>query len=149
MPNTYKDFFLKDVTRISHLWDGKDPVRPHLNSIFKSSGYRKVIALTDRTRFCAAFICIASTNDIPSDEGELQKFSCKDGGFVIPYSVWSMKRGAGREIIKRLIDNNSREVVPKRIVTLSPTTSLARRFHIKNGAIELRVNSSSVNFEYK
>ena len=36
-----------------------------------------------------------------------------------------------------------------RFVTLSPPTEMAERFHIKNGAIKLRVNEETVNFEYE
>jgi len=35
-----------------------------------------------------------------------------------------------------------------RLVTLSPMTDMARKFHTKNGAKELRVNKNTVNFEY-
>ena len=34
-------------------------------------------------------------------------------------------------------------------VTLSPKTEMARRFHLKNGARELRENSTTVNYIYK
>ena len=37
----------------------------------------------------------------------------------------------------------------KRFVTLSPLTEVARRFHTRNGAVELQVNSETQNFEYK
>jgi hypothetical protein len=36
-----------------------------------------------------------------------------------------------------------------RFVTLSPKTEMARRFHTKNGAITLRENEETVNYEYK
>jgi hypothetical protein len=35
-----------------------------------------------------------------------------------------------------------------RLVTLSPLTDMARNFHLKNGAKELQVNSTTQNFEY-
>jgi len=34
-------------------------------------------------------------------------------------------------------------------VTLSPKTEMARKFHLKNGARELRENSDTVNYIYK
>jgi hypothetical protein len=34
-------------------------------------------------------------------------------------------------------------------VTLSPKTEMARRFHLKNGASELRENSNTINYIYK
>ena len=36
-----------------------------------------------------------------------------------------------------------------RLVTLSPLTDMARKFHLSNGAIEVSVNETSQNFEYK
>ena len=36
----------------------------------------------------------------------------------------------------------------KRFVTLSPCTEMARKFHLQNGAIELRQNEWTVNYEY-
>ena len=36
-----------------------------------------------------------------------------------------------------------------RLVTLSPLTEMARKFHLKNGAIEIQVNEETQNFEYK
>jgi hypothetical protein len=35
-----------------------------------------------------------------------------------------------------------------RFVTLSPKTNMARRFHLKNGAIVFRENDDTVNYEY-
>jgi hypothetical protein len=35
-----------------------------------------------------------------------------------------------------------------RLITLSPLTDMARKFHLNNGAKELRVNKTTVNFEY-
>ena len=35
-----------------------------------------------------------------------------------------------------------------RLVTLSPLTDMARKFHLRNGAKELQVNKTSQNFEY-
>jgi hypothetical protein len=35
-----------------------------------------------------------------------------------------------------------------RFVTLSPKTEMAKRFHLKNGAVVLRENDTTVNYEY-
>ena len=60
---------------------------------------------------------------------------------------WSYSRGAGREIINELCDyawdNNF-----KRLITLSPKTEMARKFHLKNGAFVLSENKESDNYEY-
>jgi hypothetical protein len=36
----------------------------------------------------------------------------------------------------------------QRLVTLSPLTDMATKFHIKNGAQLLQINSHTQNFEY-
>ena len=35
-----------------------------------------------------------------------------------------------------------------RLITLSPLTDMARKFHLKNGAKEVQVNLTTQNFEY-
>jgi len=35
-----------------------------------------------------------------------------------------------------------------RLITLSPLTDMARKFHLKNGAREVQVNPTTQNFEY-
>ena len=57
--------------------------------------------------------------------------------------------GAGTELLLSAVDN-IREQYPaiKRFVTLSPRTEMARRFHIKNGAVVFRENADTVNYEY-
>ena len=70
------------------------------------------------------------------------------GEIVIAYTVWSRKRGAGKEIINKLrewtIANNF-----KQLVTLSPLTPMATHFHIRNGAKQIHINDETQNFEYK
>ncbi len=52
-------------------------------------------------------ICIAFTNDIPSNVKELDMMSeladlKNEKRIAIAYTVWSRKRGAGKEIVKKL-----------------------------------------------
>ena len=35
------------------------------------------------------------------------------------------------------------------LVTLSPLTDMARKFHLRTGAVEIQVNEDTQNFEYK
>ncbi len=56
----------------------------------------------------------------------------------------------GREIVfeaQKWLKEEMPEI--KRYVTLSPLTEMARRFHLRNGAKELQVNSETQNFEYE
>ena len=48
------------------------------------------------------------------------------------------------EVYKMIKDSNHLS----RLVTLSPLTDMARKFHLKNGAKEVQVNLTTQNFEY-
>ena len=70
------------------------------------------------------------------------------GEIVVAYTVWSRKKGAGKEIIKKLGEWAKANKF-SRLVTLSPLTTMATHFHIKNGAKQVHINDVSQNFEYK
>lgn len=133
-----------------------DPVRPHLPTFWRVEPNREVYVLEDdETNEVCAIICVAFCDQVPTDEGELEKFSTPaegqaKGSIAVFYTVWSYRGGSGRDIVlgvADLIRNTMPEV--NRFVTLSPMTEMARRFHLKNGAVVLQVNSTSVNYEYK
>ena len=66
------------------------------------------------------------------------------------YTIWSYTAGAGRELIveaQKSIESEFPEI--QTYVTLSPKTEMARRFHLKNGARQLRENSDTINYIYK
>ena len=67
---------------------------------------------------------------------------------AIAYTVWSRKRGAGREIIQKVLDFAKDQGI-ERVVTLSPLTPMATHFHIKNGAKQISINDTTQNFEYE
>ena len=69
---------------------------------------------------------------------------------MVPYTVWSRKRGAGKEIMKKAIEHVIKNMDNiERIVTLSPLTPMATHYHIRNGAKLISINSDTQNFEYK
>jgi predicted GNAT superfamily acetyltransferase len=70
------------------------------------------------------------------------------GHILVAYTVWSRKKGAGREIIKKLAEYADQQNY-ERLVTLSPLTPMATHFHISNGAKQLYINEETQNFEYK
>lgn len=139
---------LIDVTLQPHLWDGKDPVRPELSSEFKTSNGRMVFGLRLDGGIFAAFLCLAFTSNLPKTEDDLSTMASEAQEVAVPYSVWSTHRGAGRKIVEMVANYVSRETNAKRLVTLSPKTDMAERFHLKNGATEAGRGDSSVNFEY-
>lgn len=133
-----------------------DPVRPHLPTFWRVDPNREVYVLEDdETNEVQAVICVAYCNEVPTDEGELEKFSTPAttdepiGNIAVFYTVWSYKPGAGRKLVlgtAQLIKDTMQVI---RFVTLSPQTEMARQFHLRNGAVVLQVNTTSVNYEYK
>ena len=68
---------------------------------------------------------------------------------AIAYTVWSLKKGAGRRIISELLKFVKTCDNIQSIVTLSPLTPMATHFHIRNGAKLIKINPTTQNFEYK
>ena len=133
----------------------EDPVRPELTLDWRLSSQRRIYGLKYEDNI-EAIVCVAYTNEVPITVREMDYMSqvaCQDqqtGVFAIAYTVWSRKRGAGREIINKLHEFlvNERKQT-KRLVTLSPLTPMATHFHISNGAKQIAINDSTQNFEYK
>ena len=132
------------------LWDNKDPVRPELGVEFKTAKGRGVFGLFGEDEKWKAFMCYARTFLIPRNIEELDILTDEDGNIIIPYTVWSNERGAGKEIISQVLQFVASDGYDiDRVVTLSPLTEMARKFHLRNDAKEFRVNETTVNFEYK
>jgi hypothetical protein len=65
------------------------------------------------------------------------------------YTIWSYSPGAGQKLIKSAAEWLLKDYPNiKAIVTLSPQTEMAKRFHLKNGASIHRQNETSVNYQY-
>ena len=77
----------------------------------------------------------------------MESLTSVDGNIAVPYTVWSYQRGAGKEIINQALSFMRANNI-SRVVTLSPLTEMAKRFHLRNNAIELQVNETTANFEY-
>ena len=136
------------LERIYGVIESDDPVCPELSNKFRTEKGRGIYALRDN-RGIKSFICIAFTNDIPTTIEELDSLSSPDGHIIVPYTVWSNERGAGREIINKVLAIARRLDRVFRVVTLSPTTDMAKKFHLRNNAVEIQRNKATVNFEYK
>ncbi len=136
-----------------------DPVRPELSNEFRTSFGRKIYGVKYQGEIHAV-MCFAFTNEIPKSVIELEQYS-KDaflqsaqrdqnvGKIAIAYTVWSKKKGGGKLIVKEVYKMIKKSNHLNRLVTLSPLTEMARRFHLRNGAVELQVNQETQNFEYK
>lgn len=130
-----------------------DPVRPELDLNFRLGPGRRVYVLETDGKYQAA-ICVAYTNEVPTTVKELDLMSqaaCQEdqhGSICIAYTVWSRAPRAGRDIVFRLLDECRANDNVKRLVTLSPKTDMARRFHLNNGAVTLQNNTATDNYEY-
>lgn len=137
-----------DVTCKPELWSEEDPVRPELDVEFKTAKGRGVFGLLAPDGEYKAFMCYAHTNSVPRNVEELSRLTTPTGNIVIPYTVWSREKGAGRQIINKVLELVSATSRAQRVVTLSPLTDMARKFHLRNNAFELQKNETTVNFEY-
>ena len=137
----------------------EDPVRPELDNVFRRSYGRKIYGVKYKGEIYAV-MCFAYTNQIPKNVEELDKFSHdaflqsaqRDqnvGQIAIAYTVWSKKKGGGKLIVKEVFKKIKKSNHLNRLITLSPLTEMATKFHTKNGAKLLRINEKTQNFEYK
>lgn len=142
-------YTLKCVTLSPSLWKNKDPVRPNLGVSYKTQPGRKVFGLRDNVGKYVAFCCVARAFDVPHDIVSLSALTSEEGKIYIPYTVWSHEKGAGRTIINEILKMiKTSNIGIDRVVTLSPPTAMAEKFHLRNGAKMIRKNIATVNFEY-
>ena len=131
----------------------EDPVRPELTLGFRIQHGRKIFGLKYEDEI-EAIVCTAFCPEVPFTVREMDYMSQaanqdgQRGDILVAYTVWSRKRGAGKEIIKKLSEWADVQNFG-RLVTLSPLTPMATHFHIRNGAKQVHINDETQNFEYK
>jgi hypothetical protein len=125
-----------------------DPVRPELSNEFRKDKGRKIFGL-QYDGDIEGVICIAYTDEIPTTVKELDLMSHVDGKIAIAYTVWSLKKGAGKKIMEELLKFMRTKGNIETIMTLSPLTPMATHYHIRNGARLININPTTQNFEYK
>ena len=137
----------------------EDPVRPELDNDFRTGYGRKIFGVKYKKEIHAV-MCFAYTNQIPTSVEELEKMSTDAflqstmrgqnvGKIAIAYTVWSKKKGGGKLIVKEVYKKIKKSNHLNRLVTLSPLTQMASKFHTRNGAKLIQVNKTTQNFEYK
>lgn len=143
----------KNLTTVENICQ-YDPVRPSIPCEWRIANGNKVFFkgvksfdmryVTEMSAAC----CVSFKNTVPKSEMEMVS-SVHSGNIAIFYTVWSTRKGAGREIIFNIVDY-LKEHKPnvKRYVTLSPKTEMAKKFHLRNGAEMIAENETTYNFEY-
>ena len=136
----------------------EDPIRPELDNSFRTSYGRKIFGVKYKKEICA-IMCFGFVNEIPKTIEELDLMS-KDahlqsalrdrnvGKIAIAYTVWSKKKGRGKLIVKEVFKMIKKSNHLNRLVTLSPLTDMATKFHLRNKAKLISVNETTQNFEY-
>ena len=148
-----------ELVELKNCDTNEDPVRPELDNDFRTNYGRKIFGVKYKNEIHAV-MCFAYTNEIPKSVEELDKFSHDAflqsthraqnvGKIAIAYTVWSKKKGGGKLIVKEVFKKIKNSNHLNRLITLSPLTDMAFKFHSKNGAKLLQVNETSQNFEYE
>ena len=93
-------------------------------------------------------VCVSLKNLVPATVAELDG-DCSEPDTAVFYTIWSYMSGAGAQLIFDTVDAiRKQHPAIKRFVTLSPKTQMAYKFHMRNGAMVLRENADTVNYEY-
>ena len=125
-----------------------DPVRPEIPVTDRVNANSRIYMLKngDQTQ---AVTCVKFLSVIPAAVEDMVNI-VESATIAVFYTIWSYTAGAGRSLIQEA-QQSIRSEFPEiqTYVTLSPKTDLARRFHLRNGARELRENSTTINYIYK
>lgn len=125
-----------------------DPVRPEIPLADRVNVNSRMYVLKngDQTQ---AVTCVKFLSVIPAAVEDMAVL-VESATIAVFYTIWSYAAGAGRALIRETqqsIETEFPEI--DTYVTLSPKTDMARRFHLNNGAQELRENSTTINYIYK
>jgi len=124
-----------------------DPVRPHIPLEQRINEAAEILILKAGEEVLAA-TCMQWLKGVPETEEDLVNMS-KDKEIAVFYTIWSYAPGAGATLLQQAAEWLKKDYADlKGIVTLSPQTPMARRFHLKNGARIRKENATTVNYEY-
>lgn len=140
--------FIRDLSHKLLEFIKDDPVRPEIPKEYRVSDGRMVAALAESEDEPEAIVCVSFHDFVPEDVRDLDN-TAQVPTTAIFYTIWSYKSGKGQELLRAAV-KGIQEQYPSvtRFVTLSPKTNMARRFHLKNGAIVFRENIDTTNYEY-
>ncbi len=139
-----------ELVELSEINPEDDPVRPELDNTFRTTKGRKIFGLKFKDEI-EGVVCLAFTNELPATVKELDLMSVneKDSQIAVAYTLWSLKKGAGKKIMKELLKYMKKQNNIDSIMTLSPLTPVATHYHIRNGAKLIKINPTTQNFQYR
>jgi hypothetical protein len=140
-----------ELVQLNEINPDDDPVRPELSNEFRITNGRKVFGLKRDSNHIEGVVCVAFTREIPTTVKELELMSVpnEESEIAVAYTLWSLKKGAGKKIMKELLKYIKEKTDIESVITLSPLTPMATHFHIRNGARLIKINPTTQNFEYK
>lgn len=126
-----------------------DPVRSEIPIDHRINEDAEIYALWNNTEL-GAVTCVSYTEGIPGSVEEMYSLSSPFMDTVVFYTIWSYTKGSGRELIINASESIIKEHPSiKNIVTLSPKTEMAEKFHTRNGAWHFRENPNTINYAYQ
>ena len=139
-----------ELVELSEINPEDDPVRPELDNTFRTTKGRKIFGLKYKDEI-EGVVCLAFTNVLPATVKELDLMSVdeKNSQIAVAYTLWSLKKGAGKKIMKELLKYMKKQNNIDSIMTLSPLTPVATHYHIRNGAKLIKINPTTQNFQYR
>jgi hypothetical protein len=126
-----------------------DPVRSEIPVDHRINETAEMFALWNDTEL-GAITCVSYTDGIPESVEEMYSFGNPNPNTAVFYTIWSYTKGSGRQLIieaSQAIQESNPTIT--NLVTLSPKTEMAERFHLKNGAWRYRENDDTINYAYK
>ncbi len=138
-----------ELVELSEINPEDDPVRPELDNTFRTTKGRKIFGLKYKDEI-EGVVCLAFTNELPATVKELDLMSVDENNsqIAVAYTLWSLKKGAGKKIMKELLKYMKKQNNIDSIMTLSPLTPVATHYHIRNGAKLIKINPTTQNFQY-
>ena len=139
-----------ELVELNEINQEDDPVRPELDNTFRTTKGRKIFGLKYKDEI-EGVVCLAFTNELPATVKELDLMSVDENNsqIAVAYTLWSLKKGAGKKIMKELLKYMKKQNNIDSIMTLSPLTPVATHYHIRNGAKLIKINPTTQNFQYR
>ncbi len=139
-----------ELVELNEINPEDDPVRPELDNTFRTTNGRKIFGLKYKDEI-EGVVCLAFTNELPATVKELDLMSVDENNsqIAVAYTLWSLKKGAGKKIMKELLKYMKKQNNIDSIMTLSPLTPVATHYHIRNGAQLIKINPTTQNFQYR